>query len=133
DDIKQSTWCFGKVLTDGSEMTFHTLRAPFDKAILDKAKKLGAIVHEEHKVKEVNTDTSDGNVTLKVENKAGETKNINAKFLIDASGQGSFLGRKLNNKIPYKGLDRVAFFCHWIHTTYDSALEQGLIKIIYLG
>lgn len=133
DAKKQSTWCFGKVLKDESQMAIHTLRAPFDKALLDNAKKLGAEVHEEHKVKEINTEDPSGNVFLKVENKEGENFNIKARFLIDASGQNSFMAKKLGAKIPYEGLDRVAFYSHWLDTKYDIALEQGLIKIIYLG
>lgn len=133
DAKKQSTWCFGKILKDGSQMAFHTLRAPFDKALLDNAKKLGAEVHEQHKVKEINTEDNSGNVFLKVENKEGKTLNIKARFLIDASGQSSFMAKKLGDKTPYAGLDRTAFYSHWLNTKYDKALQEGLIKIIYLG
>ncbi len=133
DAKQQSTWCFGKILKDGSHMTYHTLRAPFDKALLDNAKKLGAEVFEEHKVKEINTEDVSGNVFLKVENKEGKVSDVSARFLIDASGQSSMMAKKLGVKIPYAGLDRTAFYSHWLNTTYDTALQQGLIKIIYLG
>ncbi len=132
DAKKQSVWCFDKVISDGGKMSMHTLRAPFDKALLDNSKKLGAIVYEEHLVKEVNLEDSE-NVLLRISDKEGNEKMFSSRFLIDASGQGSFLAKKLNDKKPYSGLDRVAFFTHWLETDYDDALKGGLIKIIYLG
>jgi flavin-dependent dehydrogenase len=132
DAKRQSVWCFDRVIDDGAQMSFHTLRAPFDKALLDNSKKCGATVYEEHLVKEV--DLSDAqNVSLRVADKSGMETNYSARFLIDASGQASFLARKLNDKKPYAGLDRVAFFTHWVETNYDAALNGGCIKIIYLG
>lgn len=132
DATRQSVWCFNSVLKDGAEMSMHTLRAPFDKALLDRAEALGAAVFQEHTVKSV--DLSDpAQVTLEVIDKQQQAFRVSARFLIDASGQGSFLARKLNSKIPYRDLDRVALFTHWVKTKYDSALNGGNIKIVYLG
>ena len=133
DGTRESTWCFGKILKDESHLSFHTLRAPFDHALLKNSAKHGAEIHEEYTVRETILDNPDGNVSLLVENKLGERKKVNARFLVDASGQGSFLAKKLGTKTPYKDLDRTAFFSHWLNTNYDEALNQGLIKIIYLG
>src|SRR4051812_36833283 len=44
DAQKQSTWCFGKILKDDSHMSYHVLRAPFDKTLLDHSKNMGAEV-----------------------------------------------------------------------------------------
>lgn len=129
---RQSVWCFDKVLDDGAQMSYHTLRAPFDKALLDHSRKCGAVVLEEHMVKEARLDNPE-QVTLRVTDNTGSEKNFTARFLIDASGQGSFLGKMFNCKKSYQDLDRVAFFSHWTDTTYDGALNGGLIKIIYLG
>ncbi len=132
DNSRQSVWCFDKVIDDGAQMSFHTLRAPFDKALLDNSKKCGATVYEECLVKEADLSNPES-VTLRVADKSGAETNYTARFLIDASGQGAFLARKLEDKKPYEGLDRVAFFSHWLETNYDEALSGGLIKIIYLG
>ncbi|MEO5644041.1 MAG: tryptophan 7-halogenase [Bacteroidia bacterium] len=132
DQKRQSVWCFDKVIDDGAQMSFHTLRAPFDKALLDNSKKCGATVLEEHLVKDA--DLSDPEkVTLKVINESAEEINYTARFLIDASGPGAFLAKKHNDRTPYEGLDRVALFSHWLNTNYDAPLSGGLIKIIYLG
>lgn len=129
---RHSVWCFDKVIDDGAQISFHTLRAPFDKALLDNSKKHGATVFEECQVKDVDL-SNPGRVTLTVAGHEKAETSYTARFLIDASGQGAFLARKLNDKRPYKGLDRVAFFSHWLDTNYDAPLNGGLIKIIYLG
>lgn len=133
DGTRESTWCFGKVLKDDSHLTFHTVRSIFDDCLLKNSVKHGAEVYEEHTAKEVILDDPSGNVILRVQDKTGTNKIVKAKFFIDASGQGSFLAKKFGTKTGYKGLDRVAFFNHWLDNTYDSSLKQGLIKIVYLG
>lgn len=132
DAKRESVWCFDKVIDDGAEMSMHTLRAPFDKALLDNSKKCGATVLEEHQVKDVELKNPE-QVKIRVANKEGIETTFTARFLIDASGQGAFLAKKLEDKKPYEGLDRVAFFSHWLDTEYDAPLSGGLIKIIYLG
>lgn len=132
DGLRQSVWCFDRVIEGGAELSMHTLRAPFDKALLDNAEKCGAIVKQQHTVK--NADLSNpSQVKLEVANASGEISVCKARFLIDASGQGSFLARKFNSKKTYAGLDRIALFTHWIKTNYDEPLKSGNIKIIYLG
>jgi flavin-dependent dehydrogenase len=129
---RQSVWCFDKVIDDGAQMSFHTLRAPFDKALLDNSKKHGAEVLEECQVKDVDLSNPE-KVSLTVVDLPGNEKKYTARFLIDASGQGAFLAKKKHDRKPYEGLDRVAFFSHWLETNYDAPLSGGLIKIIYLG
>ncbi len=128
--INQSNWCFKKILPGDSGISFHTLRATFDETLLNNAKKLGADVHEECRVKEADI-TNENEIILTVSHNGTEF-NCKAKFLIDASGQGSFLSKKFNTKKSYQGLDRVAFFTHWKNNNYDAALKDGLIKLIYL-
>lgn len=129
---RQSVWCFDKVIDDGAQMSMHTLRAPFDKALLDNSKRCGAVIYEECMVKDADLSNPES-VKLRVADKDGGEKNYTARFLIDASGQGAFLAKKFNDVTPYAGLDRVAFFSHWLETNYDAPLTGGLIKIIYLG
>ncbi len=130
---QQSIWCFKNVIEDESHMSFHSLRAPFDDALLRNSEKHGATVLEEHHVKNVILDSPDNLVTVETEDSQKNKHNFTGKFLIDGSGQGSFLAKKFNSKKVYKGLDRTAFFCHWLNNTYDGPLNEGLIKIIYLG
>lgn len=132
EGIRQSVWCFERVLHDGAGNVFHTARAPFDKVLLDNSGKHGATVLEEHAVKEIDKSNPD-EVKITVHTKSGEDKIFTARFLIDASGQSSFLAKKHKDKNPYEGLDRVAFYRRWTNNKYDKALNAGMIKIVYLG
>lgn len=129
----QSIWCFDEVIKGPEHLSMHCLRAHFDEALLRHAEKQGAKVLEEHLVTDVNLEGTDNLVEVTA-NEASKNKNtFKGKFLLDASGQGTFLSKKFNAKKTFKGLDRTAFFCHWLNNTYDQPLNEGLIKIIYLG
>lgn len=130
--LRQSVWCFSHVIKDESHMSYHSLRAPFDNALLRNSEKHGATVKEQHQVKQVNLDDPN-KVIVESEDANGKTHQFEGKFLVDASGQGTFLSKKFGGKKLFKGLDRTALFCHWIKNDYDGPLSEGLIKIVYLG
>ena len=133
DGINQSLWCFKNALKDESYLSFHVKRSLFDKLLLDNSRKKGAEVKEEITVKNVILDNPNGIVeVIAIDNNAKQHV-FNAKFLIDASGLSTFLGSKLGVKKPVKDLDRVAVWSHWSNAKFDIPLQQGAIKIIYLG
>ncbi len=100
----------------GLDYTFHVDRARFDKILLDHAASLGSCVAEETVVTEVLTEGE--RVTGVKARRNGEVQEIRARFVIDASGRGTFLGSRfrLKRKDPifdqyavysyFKGVDR---------------------------
>jgi flavin-dependent dehydrogenase len=133
DGKQQSLWCFKNVIEDKSYLTFHVIRSAFDKLLLDNSRKNGAEVLEETTVKNVILDKPDGTVEVHATDVNGKQLIFHSKFILDASGQNTFLGSKLGVKKSYSDLDRVAMFSHWTNTNFDSVLKEGAIKIIYLG
>ena len=133
DGKSKSLWCFKSVLKDDSYLAFHVIRSAFDKLLLDKAKKEGAHVHEECMVKDVILDRPDKIAEVHAIYKDGKEVQFEAKFIIDASGQSTFLGKKLGVKKSFPDLDRVATWSHWTNTDFDNLLKEGVIKIVYLG
>jgi len=134
EGTRQSLWCFKNVLKgDKSYLTYHVKRSAFDEMLLNNSRKKGAEVLEEMTVKNVVLDRPDGIVEVQAASAAGDTATYHSKFIIDASGQSTFIGRKLGVKKSFEGLDRVAIFSHFKTDNYDTALKQGAIKIIYLG
>ena len=128
----QSLWCFKTILKDERYLSFHVKRSAFDEMLLNHSRKHGAEVIEEAPVRNVILDKPDGTVEVQADHK-GERKTFHAKFLLDASGQSTFLGSKFGVKKPFVGLDRVALWSHWDNCTFDIPLQQGVIKIVYLG
>lgn len=131
--INQTLWCFKNAVKNESYLSFHVKRSLFDEMLLNNSRKKGATVMEEHHVKHVDLDREDKIVTISAQDNAGNLKSFEAKFLIDASGQNTFLGSKLGVKKPVQDLDRVAIWSHWTGAEYDKPLKQGVIKIVYLG
>lgn len=132
DGKSQSLWCFKHVVKNDSYLSFHVKRSLFDKMLLDNSRKKGAEVLEEHTVKNVNLEREDGGVEVQAVDSKGETKTFTAKFLLDASGLHTFLGKKLGVKKSIKNLDRVALWTHYTGAEYDVPLSQGAIKLVYL-
>lgn len=133
NDVNQTLWCFKNAVKDESYLSFHVKRSLFDEMLLNNSRKKGATVLEEHQVKQVNLDREDSIVEINAQDNSGNQKTFEAKFLIDASGQNTFLGTKLGVKKPVQDLDRVAIWSHWSGAEYDKPLKQGVIKIVYLG
>jgi flavin-dependent dehydrogenase len=132
DSEHRTTWCFASTLKDPSQLSYHMLRSTFDKMLLDNSKLKGAAVFEEYKIVDVDLSSAEKAVVT-VENKSGQREVHHSRFLIDATGQNTFLAPKVGKKVSYPGLDRVALFSHWSGNKFDRALQNGLIKIVYLG
>lgn len=132
DGSKSSTWCFRNIIHDESYLSFHVVRADFDKMLLDHARKHDAEVLEETKIESADLKRSDGIVELKGTNAAGEAVSFQGKFLIDATGQDTFLAKRSGDKHAYQELDRIAFLSHWKGAKYSQGIDVGLLQICYL-
>lgn len=132
DGTKSSTWCFRNIIHDESYLSFHVVRADFDKMLLDHARKHGAEVREETKVESADLNRSDDLVEVKATDASGNPLVFTGRFLIDASGQDTFLARRLGDKKAYQELDRIAFLTHWKGAKYSQGIDVGLLQICYL-
>lgn len=129
----RTTYCFGHVIKDDSHLSFHVIRADFDDMLLQNSRRLGAHVYEETKVNDVQLDHEDGMVRVNIRTKEGQDEQIIAKQIVDASGQMTFLAKKMECKKAFDNLDRIAFATHWIVDEMPAGLDEGILKIVYLG
>jgi flavin-dependent dehydrogenase len=85
---------------------FNIERAPFDEALLRAAAREGAEVREGVAVRSVRS-IADGRVVL------GTTdETVESRYLVDASGQSAFIGRRLGLRRVLPGLRKAAYFSH---------------------
>jgi halogenation protein CepH len=75
----------------GRSHAFHVIRAEFDHLLFKHAGQLGADVREQHRVREVRSNTD---IRVSATRADGEVVEFEADYLIDASGQDAFLGRR---------------------------------------
>lgn len=129
DDIDTSTlYRFSQQLGDRENETFNIERAPFDAMLLDAAQDAGAMVRQNARVKKI-LRLDDDDVTLELA--GGET--LHGRFLIDASGQATVVGRHLQTRRVLPRLQKVAYFGHFRNVKRRSGDEAGFPTIVMAG
>ncbi len=101
---------FSKKFGEGKDWTWQVPRADFDMTLADAIIDKGADLRFNEEVIDVQFEGKNSITTVKKQN--GETYQINAKFLIDASGYGRVLPRLLNIDSPSKLNPHSAIFTH---------------------
>lgn len=107
---ERSEFDFENKFSEGPGTTFQVKRAAFDKLLADEASKIGADIRYQHSVEEVLTH--DKGATLKIATK-DDSYQINARFVLDASGFGRVLPRLLDLNEPSDLPPRKAVFTHF--------------------
>lgn len=101
---------FTDKFSDGPGTTYQVRRAVFDKILIGEAAKQGVEVRFGHGVTAF--DNSGDFARLNIETDTGESYELTAKFVLDASGYGRVLPRLLNLETPSHLPPRQAHFTH---------------------
>ena len=107
--VDTSQFHFSIGLTGGENETLNVVRADFDNALLDAAQDAGAQVLQPATVKRIEQLNEQGVVL------ATEDRQITARFVLDASGQATMIGRhlKLRQDLDDPHLRKIAYFGHF--------------------
>jgi flavin-dependent dehydrogenase len=126
DDFDTTRFYFDTGLIPGSR-TFNIERALFDEMLMNEARAAGAEVREQTGVKQI-LKLSDGNCAVQLD--SGET--LAGKYILDASGHGSVVGRHLGTRRPIDDpqLHKVAYFEHFDNVERLPGNEDGHPSII---
>ena len=107
---ERSSFDFEDKFSPGPGTTFQVKRADFDKLLADETAKKGVPIHYGVQVEQV--EINDELAQLTVLDEAGQTSQINAKFILDASGFGRVLPKLLDLELPSELFPRQAVFTH---------------------
>ena len=107
---KRSFYDFTKKFSEGPGTTWQVRRASFDHILAQQAEKMGTDIRFGHEVLAVNVEPEQPILTVKTEQ--GESYQIQAKFLLDASGFGRILPKYLDLESPSDFPVRLAVFTH---------------------
>jgi flavin-dependent dehydrogenase len=121
----EKTFDFSRGLDDQHPFSFQVERAPFDALLLEHSKRSGAEVRDGCAV--LGAEPREDGVSVKLEGGA----EVEARFLVDASGQATLLGRRGKEANP--GLDRAAVFAQWFDVKKDPGLADGNIRVVVDG
>ena len=113
---------FDKRLRDPYRRSFQVKRAEFDHLLLRNAEKHGVEVREETPVTSV---AFDGDQVI-------VNRELEARFVVDASGHGAVLGARLGEKEPIDSLKKIAFFAHYRNVPRAEGRDAGNTVIVVL-
>ncbi len=117
-EVETRAFRFDEGFRVGDTAAWNIERAPFDAMVLDAARDAGAEVVTAS-VKAV-VKLEDGEVS--VETDAGR---FDGRYLVDASGQGTVIGRHLGTRRVLERHRKVAYFGHFLGVERRSGAEGG--------
>jgi flavin-dependent dehydrogenase len=95
-----------------TDHAYQVTRGDFDKVLLDHAAECGAEVHEGTSVDRVQFSKDDVELAVR-SNPENFRGSIRARYVIDASGRTSMLGRQFKIKKTYNHLQKLSIFAHY--------------------
>lgn len=118
---------FNEKFTEGWGTTFQVQRDRFDKILADTAEAQGVTFHYGQTVMQFEYDEKGAHVVVEGDN--GETQQLTAKFVLDASGYGRVLPRLLKLEKPTSFPPRTSLFTHVEDNISDSHYDRNKILI----
>jgi flavin-dependent dehydrogenase len=110
-----------------TDHAYQVTRGDFDKVLLDHAVECGAEVHQETSVDQVEFSNDEVELGIKCN---GSFHSIRARYVIDASGRTSVLGRKFKIKKTYDHLQKLSIFAHYDGVWRAEGIDGTLTVLI---
>src|SRR6266571_3071341 len=110
-----------------TDHAYQVTRGDFDKVLLDHAVECGAEVHQETSVDQVEFSNDEVELGIKYN---GSFHSIRARYVIDASGRTSVLGRKFKIKKTYDHLQKLSIFAHYDGVWRAEGIDGTLTVLI---
>lgn len=122
---------FNDKFSKGWDWTWQVPRAEFDLALIEEVAKRGVPVDFETTVTDIQFNDDESSVTT-VQHKDGKIEQIEAKFIVDASGYGRVIPRLFNLDKPSVMGERRAIFAHLkdVNRYIHNAGEPNRITIV---
>ncbi|ROO50966.1 clorobiocin biosynthesis protein Clo-hal/halogenation protein CepH [Micromonospora sp. Llam0] len=98
-------------------------RDAFDKMLLDNAREHGVDVREQHRVTDFALDDAGALVTYR--DAAGATATVRARWIVDASGQGGTVTKRLHQQQWDPYLKNLAVWSYWRGAERPPGLDAG--------
>ena len=118
---------FSEKTSAGWGTTFQVQRARFDKILADEAQRQGVELRFGHQLRGFESG-ADG-ARLAVTDDAGDAYEVDARFVLDASGFGRVLPRLLDLEEPSRMESRTALFTHICDRIHDPRFDRNKIMI----
>lgn len=118
---------FSKSLERLPGYAYQVKREEFDEILFRNAQRAGAGTYENTEV--INAATTADSASVTVRDAAGQTREVRARYLIDASGRDTFLGNNLKLKKRHARHRSAAIFAHFTGVERRAEPWTGNISI----
>jgi len=126
---KHSEFCFADKFTRGFDYTFQVQRDRFDTLLAEEAQRMGVEIRWQQEV--IAADFRGDKPFLTVQDRTtGQSQQMTADFVLDASGFGRVLPRLLDLEKPSDFPVRQALFTHLEDRIDDPGYDRNKIRII---
>jgi flavin-dependent dehydrogenase len=130
DDNRAVSFKFAEALDHVPPTAFQVRRSEFDHMLIQNAARKGVHIDEGVRVADVDLNT-EGRVSVRTAGDGGFARSYSARFLIDASGRDTLLGRKLGIKERNPKHASAALFAHFRGVERRSGEDEGNISIYW--
>lgn len=113
-----------------SSLTWHVQRADFDKILFDNAAEKGADCFDQTRVTKLILN-DDGSHAAELKTSTGESKTVNAKVIVDATGQQSMIANKLRLKETDPELKKAAIWGYFKNAARNPVGEPEVTCILH--
>lgn len=124
---RYTTIDFTDKFTSGPGTTFQVMRDRFDQILIEEAQKQGVEVRFQHQVNGI--EFTDEAAILTVSDEQQQNAQLQAKFVLDASGYGRVLPRLLDLEQPSLLPERKVYFTHIDDHVTDPQFDRNKILI----
>jgi flavin-dependent dehydrogenase len=109
--------------------TWQVVRSEFDQMMLENAREQGVHVHEGTRVLEVLFE-GERAVGVEIADGAGQTRQVRAKVVVDASGQSSMIINKFGLRVPDPQLNKGAIWSYFEGAYRDVGQDEGATLVL---
>ena len=111
-------------------VTWQVLRSEFDQMLLENAREKGAEIRRGVIARDV-LFQGDQAVGVRARIPEGKEVNFAASVVVDASGQGALVSRKLKSKTADPNLKKASIFTHFKGSHRDKGIDEGATLILH--
>ena len=130
-DSKRQTFRFGDAWDKSMPFSYQVRRSEFDEILIRNATRLGAEVIEGCRVKGVDFAPDHSGATVHAQHEDGRLQQWRARFVVDASGRDTLLGKQFDVKRRNPRHNSSALYAHFIGVTRNSGQDEGNITIFW--
>ena len=128
---KSETFKFGDAWDKSMPFSFQVRRSEFDEILIRNAARLGAEVIEGCRVKSVAFAPDHSSATIEALHDDGSAQQWRARFVVDASGRDTLLGKQFGIKRRNPKHNSSAIYAHFTGATRHAGQDEGNISIFW--